>query len=67
MRGLGLPDVHGHSAGDLLVRVQVEVPKKLTDREEALVKQMAELRGEEKGPAQSKGIFTKIKQWFDDA
>jgi molecular chaperone DnaJ len=65
---MGLPDVRGHSAGDLLVRIQVEIPKKLSEREEALVKQLAELKGESTGKAQgSKGIFTKIKQWFDDA
>jgi molecular chaperone DnaJ len=69
LRGLGLPDVRGHSAGDLLVRIQVEIPKKLTDREEALMKELAELRGEGPTgrPQSSKGIFTKIKQWFDDA
>jgi molecular chaperone DnaJ len=68
LRGLGVPDVHGHAAGDLLVRLQVEIPKKLSDREETLVKELAELRGEAKGaPHGSKGIFTKIKQWLDDA
>lgn len=67
MRGLGLPDVHGHPAGDLLARVQVDVPKKLGDREEALVKELGEIQGTGKGLPQPKGIFTKIKQWFDDA
>jgi molecular chaperone DnaJ len=67
MRGLGLPDIHGRSAGDLLVRLQVEVPKKLTDREEQLLKELAQIRGEEETRGTPKGIFTKIKQWFDDA
>jgi molecular chaperone DnaJ len=67
MRGLGLPDVHGHSAGDLLVRVQVDVPKKLTDREDQLIRELGEVQGRGKGAPQPKGIFTKIKQWFDDA
>jgi molecular chaperone DnaJ len=68
LKGLGLPDVRVHTPGDLLVRLQVEVPKKLTEREEALVRELAEIRGESSGkqPA-AKGIFTKIKQWFDDA
>jgi molecular chaperone DnaJ len=67
MRGLGLPDLHGRSAGDLLVRLQVEVPKKLTSREEEILKELAQIRGEEETRGTPKGIFTKIKQWFDDA
>jgi molecular chaperone DnaJ len=68
LRGMGLPDVHGRTAGDLLVRVQVEVPKKLTDRETAILKELAELRGDAGSAKETpKGIFTKIKQWFDDA
>jgi molecular chaperone DnaJ len=68
MRGLGLPDLRNQAPGDLLVRLQVDVPKKLSEREEALVKELAEIRGEAGARAQgSKGIFTKIKQWFDDA
>jgi molecular chaperone DnaJ len=68
MRGLGLPDVHGRSAGDLLVRLQVEVPKKLSSREEEILKELAQIRGENESSRETpKGIFTKIKQWFDDA
>jgi molecular chaperone DnaJ len=68
LRGLGLPDLHGHAAGDLLVRLQVEVPKKLSAREEEILKELAQIRGEgEASRGQPKGIFTKIKQWFDDA
>jgi molecular chaperone DnaJ len=67
MKGLGLPDLHGRSAGDLLVRLQVEVPKKLTGREEEILKELAQIRGEEETRGTPKGIFTKIKQWFDDA
>ncbi len=64
LRGLGLPDVHGHSAGDILVRLQVEIPRRLNDREEALLKELATARGESTRES-PKGIFTKIKQWFD--
>ena len=67
LRGMGLPDVHGRSAGDLLVRVQVEVPKKLSDRETKLLEELAEIRGDASARETPKGLFTKIKQWFDDA
>ena len=67
LRGMGLPDVQGRSAGDLLVRVQVEVPKKLSDRETKLLEELAEIRGDASARETPKGLFTKIKQWFDDA
>ncbi len=64
VRSLGLPDVHGHSTGDILVRLQVEIPRKLNEREEGLLRELAAARNEttSEGP---RGIFTKIKQWFD--
>ncbi len=43
IRGQGLPRLHGGSRGDLLVRVFVEVPTKLTREEKSLVKKMLEL------------------------
>jgi molecular chaperone DnaJ len=68
MKGLGLPDVRGHGPGDILVRLQVEVPRKLAAREEEILRELAGLRNEAAGRQQSsKGIFTKIKQWLDDA
>ncbi|HEY4284319.1 MAG TPA: J domain-containing protein [Chthoniobacterales bacterium] len=47
LRGRGLP---GSSAtrGDLYVEVQVEMPKKITERERELWKELARLHGEEK-------------------
>jgi molecular chaperone DnaJ len=68
LKSLGVPDVRGHSAGDLLVRIQVEIPKKLSEREESLFQELQALKGEESSKHQhTKGIFTKIKQWLDDA
>ena len=64
LRGLGLPDVHGSSVGDILVRTQIEIPKKLSEREEQILREFGTLRGESHTES-SKGIFTKIKQWFD--
>jgi molecular chaperone DnaJ len=67
LKSMGLPDLNGRSAGDLLVRLQVEVPKKLSDRETALLKELAEIRGDGAGAKDTpKGFFTKIKHWFDD-
>jgi molecular chaperone DnaJ len=43
IRGQGLPRLHGGSRGDLLVRVYVDVPKKLGREERALVKKLHDL------------------------
>ncbi len=38
----GMPDPHGGRVGDLLVQIFVEVPKKLSQRQEELLRQLAE-------------------------
>ena len=45
LRERGLPGVSG-KRGDLYVDVQIEVPKKLTERERAIWKELAKLHGE---------------------
>jgi molecular chaperone DnaJ len=64
MRGQGLPDVRGRAPGDILVRLQVDVPKRLSAREEALLRDFAQLR-KESAAEQGKGVFQKIKKWLD--
>lgn len=62
-RGLGLPDTQGHARGDLLVQVTVEVPKKLTKRQEELLRQLAE--HDHKHVSQHrKSFFESIKDYF---
>jgi molecular chaperone DnaJ len=43
LRGLGLPDVRTGGRGDLVVQVFVETPKDLTDRQEDLLRELAEI------------------------
>ena len=43
LRGKGMPHLRGGGAGDLLARIQVEVPSNLTDRERELFQQLREL------------------------
>lgn len=54
IRGQGLPRLHGGSRGDLLVRVFVDVPKKLTREEKSLVKKMLELDRKRDGKSRKK-------------
>ncbi|MEQ8842536.1 MAG: molecular chaperone DnaJ [Acidimicrobiales bacterium] len=63
LRGRGVPHVRGRGRGDLRVNVVVDVPDDLDDEQEALLRQLAELRGEEIAePDQS--IFSRIKSAF---
>lgn len=60
LRGKGLPSLHGHHHGDELIRVQVEVPAKLSEEEENLLRDFARLRGENPGPLK-KSFLKKVK------
>jgi molecular chaperone DnaJ len=42
LRGKGMPRFRGYGKGDLLVRVDVEVPEKLTQEQRSLIEELAE-------------------------
>jgi DnaJ-class molecular chaperone len=42
MKGYGVPGLKGTTKGDQYVKINVEVPKKLSDRQMKLVKQLAD-------------------------
>ncbi len=42
MKDKGMPNVHGHYRGDQLVKVRVQIPKKLTKKQIDLIKQLNE-------------------------
>lgn len=46
VRGHGLPSLRNQKRGDMIVHVQVEMPKKLTKREEELLREIAQEKGE---------------------
>jgi len=43
LRGKGMPQLYGRSYGDLLVKVQVNVPKKMSWEQKGLIKKLKEL------------------------
>lgn len=49
--------------GDQLVKVSVEVPKKLSNRQKELLKEFAEISQEETNP-ENKGFFDKVREIF---
>ena len=63
LRGLGMPNPHGGRPGDLYVQVQVEVPKKVSGRQEELLRELAELEHRDVSPHR-KSFFEKLKEYF---
>lgn len=61
IKGKGVPNLRGYGRGDLHIRMNVKTPTKLSSRQEQLLKELAELGGEEITP-KKKGIFDKIKE-----
>jgi molecular chaperone DnaJ len=56
LRGKGMPRFRGYGKGDLLVRVGVSVPEKLTSKQRALLEQLAEELGQD--VKHKKGMFS---------
>jgi len=46
LKGKGMPRLRGYGRGDLLVRVGIEVPEKLTPRQRALLEELAKESGQ---------------------
>jgi molecular chaperone DnaJ len=61
--GLGMPNLRGGRAGDLLVQVVVEVPRTLTKRQEELYRELAELDQKHVSP-QRKSFMDKLRDFF---
>ena len=60
-RGRGVAHLRGHGRGDLRVRVNVDVPDRLTEEQRALFEQLAEAF---ETPAGEDGVFSKFRGAF---
>lgn len=60
LRNKGVPFLRGAGRGDQYVKVNVEVPKKLTNKQKELVREFMELSGED-SYEQRKNFFKKMK------
>ena len=49
IKGKGIKDIRSHRAGDLVVKIKVEVPRKLTKEQKELLREFALSRGEKIG------------------
>jgi molecular chaperone DnaJ len=64
LRGKGFPNVRGYGRGDLLVRVVVEVPTRLTPRQRELLEELAQASPDGEGTPLIQGFFEKVKALF---
>jgi molecular chaperone DnaJ len=60
LKGRGLPVLGQSSKGDLLIRVRVWTPERLSDEQQQLFQQLATLEGEP--PKRSPGFWSKLKE-----
>jgi molecular chaperone DnaJ len=63
MRGLGMPDPHSRGKGNLLVRTIIEVPSKLSKRQEELLRQLEADEKDNESP-ERKGFMDRILAYF---
>ena len=65
LRGKGIPDVDGYGAGDLLVAVQVWIPKKISKDEKAMIEKLSKSDNFKADPSSTeRSFFTRIRNMF---
>ena len=66
LRGKGIPDVNGYGKGDLLVTINVWIPKTLSKEEKAMVEKMAKSQNFTPNPDSSeRNFFEKMRGFFE--
>ncbi len=65
LRGKGLPDVQGYGRGDILVRVNVYIPKNVTRDERKMLDKLKESENFIARAGSEKGFFNKVKDFFE--
>jgi len=69
LNGRGVPSLRGTGRGDLVVRIVVETPTRLDDRQEKLLRELAALRDEESPDgqvqAEHRSVFDRLRGAFN--
>jgi len=66
LKGKGIPDVNGYGRGDLLVKVNVWIPKNLSKEDKKVVEELREHAFvQPTGVENKKGFFRKMKDFFE--
>ncbi len=62
VHGEGVPNLRSGKRGDLIIGVKVEIPKKMSDRQEKLLREFAETENDHTILPESQGFWKKIKE-----
>lgn len=66
LRGKGLPEINGYGQGDLLVNINVWIPKNLTKEESAQLAKLRESNNFTPDPTgEDKSLFERMKSYFE--
>ncbi len=66
LRGKGLPHINSYSKGDLLVNINVWIPKNLTKEEKAILDKLHHSANFKPNPTDSdKSFFSRMKEYFN--
>ena len=66
LRGKGMPQLNGHTHGDIYLQTVVETPAKLTKRQKELLREFAAAGREEDTSPESVGFFAKVRDLWED-
>ena len=65
LKGKGIPDVQGYGRGDLLVKVNVYIPKNITKDEKKILERLQTSESFEPKPDDDKNFFNRVKDFFE--
>ncbi len=64
LRGKGIPDLQGYSKGDLLVRVNIFIPKKISAEEKKIIEKLNQSDNFDSKKNKQESIFDRVKGMF---
>lgn len=64
VKGEGVTHLKGRGRGDLFLHVVVDIPTSLTEQEEALLRELASIRGESVATHAEPGLFNRLRSAF---
>ncbi len=65
LRGKGLPDVQGYGRGDLLVKVNVYIPKTISKEEKKLLENLRKSKNFDVQQVEERSFFDRVKDFFE--
>ena len=65
LKGKGLPDVNGYNRGDLLVRVDLYVPKEISKEDRKIIEKLKESQAFTPGASEKENFFSRMKNMFE--